>query len=95
MSNKSIDKKLNKSYHNIKEKKYKYVCKSIILGGRKMKKLINILVLIVAFCIIGTINVYAAAPTVMLEGDATAKAGETKTLEVRLKADEDMRRNTV
>ena len=60
-----------------------------------MKKLKNILLLVCMLCIIGTVNVYAAQPKVLLQGDASANKSETKTLDVKLQADTDMRRSTI
>ena len=60
-----------------------------------MRKIKNILLLILILCIIGTINVYAAGPQILLQGENTAKASETKTLDVKLQADTDMRRSTI
>jgi len=60
-----------------------------------MKKTSKILLILVLFCIIGTVTVYAAQPQILLQGDESAKASETKTLDVKLQADADMRRSTI
>lgn len=60
-----------------------------------MKKTSKILLILVLFCIIGTVNVYAAQPQILLQGDESAKASEIKTLDVKLQADADMRRSTI
>lgn len=60
-----------------------------------MKTIRKILLILVLFCIIGTLKVYAAQPQILLQGDESAKVSETKTLDVKLQADADMRRSTI
>lgn len=60
-----------------------------------MSKIRNILLLVIIFCIIGTVNVYAAQTQLLLQGDDTANPNETKSIEVKLQAEEDMRRSTI
>lgn len=55
-----------------------------------MRRIRNILLLMIVFCMIGTLNVYAAGNGIVLQGDTTAKASEEKILEVKLQAEADM-----
>ena len=55
-----------------------------------MRKIRNILLLIIVFCLVGSVNIYAAGNGIVLQGEDTAKASEEKVLDVKLQAEEDI-----